>query len=97
LLLLLFAPRRPWALAAAGGLIALTAIAGKLNLVIPALVVPEFEGLRTAFTGMGLTFDYFPTLVEWLLLIWIVSLAALIFLAGYEWTQKGAIRSAAKA
>jgi molybdopterin-containing oxidoreductase family membrane subunit len=92
LLLLLFAPRRPWALAAAGGLIALTAIAGKLNLVIPALVVPEFEGLRTAFTGMGLTFDYFPTFAEWLLLVWIVSFSALIFLAGYRVIGKTTVR-----
>ncbi len=97
LLLLVLLPRQPWALAAAGGLVAITAIASKLNLVIPALVVPEFEGLRTAFTGMGLTFDYFPTLAEWLLLVWIVSLSALVFLAIYEWMQRIAMRSPAKA
>ncbi|HHH41087.1 MAG TPA: hypothetical protein ENK56_03690 [Chloroflexi bacterium] len=84
LLLLIFAGRSRAGLATAGGLIALAAISTKLNLVIPALVVPEFEGLKTAFTGLGLTFDYFPTLTEWLLMVWVVSLAALIFLAGYR-------------
>lgn len=84
LLLLIFAGRSRVALAVASGLITLAAISTKLNLVIPALVVPEFEGLKTAFTGLGLTFDYFPALTEWLLTVWIVSLAALIFLAGYR-------------
>jgi len=84
LLLLVFVGRSQVSLATAGGLIALAAISTKLNLVIPALVVPEFEGLKTAFTGLGLTFDYFPSLTEWLLTVWIVSLAALIFLAGYR-------------
>jgi len=84
LLLLIFAGRSQASLATAGGLIALAAISTKLNLVIPALVVPEFEGLRTAFTGLGLTFDYFPTLTEWLLTVWVMSLAALIFPAGYR-------------
>ncbi|HIC90043.1 MAG TPA: hypothetical protein EYP04_11670 [Anaerolineae bacterium] len=84
LLLLIFVGRSRAGLATAGGLIALAAISTKLNLVIPALVVPEFEELKMAFTGLGLTFDYFPSLTEWLLTVWIVSLAALIFLAGYR-------------
>lgn len=92
-LLLLFLNRQPWALATAGGLLALTAIASKLNLVIPALVVPEFEGLRTAFTGTGLTFNYFPTLAEWLLLVWIVSLSALVFLAGIWWMGRTTVQT----
>jgi molybdopterin-containing oxidoreductase family membrane subunit len=84
LLLLIFAGRNGAALATAGGLVAFTAISAKLNLVIPALVVPEFEGLKTAFSGFGLTFDYFPTSTEWLLTVWVVSIAGLIFLAGYH-------------
>lgn len=88
LVLLLFFGRNPVGLAVAGGLIVLTAISAKLNLVIPALVVPEFEGLKNAYIGLGLTFDYFPTLTEWLLTVWIVSLAGLIFLAGYHFLPK---------
>lgn len=88
LVLLLFFGRNQVSLAVAGGLIALTAISAKLNLVIPALVVPEFEGLKNAYIGLGLTFDYFPTMTEWLLTVWIVSVAGLIFLAGYHFLPK---------
>ncbi|MBO9361354.1 MAG: polysulfide reductase NrfD [Thermoflexus sp.] len=84
LILLLLPGARPAVLAAAGGLVAFTSLSAKLNLVIPALVVPEFEALRLAFTGPGLSFDYFPTLTEWLLAVGIVSAAALIFLAAYR-------------
>lgn len=96
LLLLAFAGHSRTSLATAGGLIVLAALSTKLNLIIPALVVPEFEGLKTAFTGMGLTFDYFPTTAEWLLFVGIISLAGLIFLIGYrllgsqDQTMKGA-------
>lgn len=90
LLLLIIAGRNKAALATAGGLIAFTAISAKLNLVIPALVVPQFEGLKTAFSGLGLTFDYFPTSAEWLLAVWVVSIAGLIFLAGYHFLPAAA-------
>lgn len=89
LILLLFAGRNRASLATAGGLIAFTAISTKLNLVIPALVVPELEGLKTAFTGPGLSFSYFPTPTEWLLTIGIVSFAAIVFLALYHWLPRG--------
>ena len=80
LLLLTFGGRNRTVLATAGGLLAVTAVSTKLNLVIPALVVPEFEALKMAFTGTGLTFNYFPTTMEWLLTVWIVSVAGLVFL-----------------
>ncbi len=83
LLLALVGERTVW-LGVAGGLIAFSSLSAKLNLVIPALVVPELDGLQMAFTGPGLSFDYFPTLSEWLLAVWIVSVAALIFLAAHR-------------
>lgn len=83
-LILLVAPKNNIALAVGGALAALMAITTKLNLVLPALVVPEFEGLRTAYVGPGLSLDYFPTSSEWLVALWAVSLAGLIFLAGYR-------------
>ncbi len=84
LILLATAPNNQTALAVSGALAALMVITSKLNLVIPALTVPEFEGLRTAYVGPGLSLDYFPTTTEWLVAIWTVSLAGLIFLAGYR-------------
>lgn len=84
LILLAFAPKNQVALAVGSMLAALMAITTKLNLVIPALVVPEFEGLRTAYIGPGLSLDYFPTTSEWLVALWAVSLVGLIFLTGYR-------------
>lgn len=72
--------KKPWALVTAGSLVAITAFAMKLNFVVPALTVPEFEGLRLAFTGPGLSFTYFPTLTEWLLGVGAVAFGGLVFL-----------------
>ncbi|RME83279.1 MAG: molybdopterin oxidoreductase [Caldilineae bacterium] len=83
ILLLLLRGRSVWAVGLAGALIALTFLSVRLNIVLPALAVEELEGLRTAFTGPGLTFDYFPSLMEWLFFIWTISLAGLGFLIGY--------------
>ena len=69
----------------AGLLIAVTFIAVRLNIVIPALVTPEFQGLEKSFTGPGLTFIYFPSITEWLFGLWAASVAVLVFLAGLRW------------
>lgn len=68
----------------AGLFIAATFIAVRLNIVIPGLAVPELQGLQAAFTGPGLTFNYFPTPTEWLLQVWVVSTGLLAFLIGYR-------------
>lgn len=82
LALLTFARRSTAAVGAAAALVTITAIGPKLNLVIPALTVPDFEELRVAYTGPGLSFEYFPTLVEWLVTVGAVAIAALVFLVG---------------
>ncbi len=64
----------------ATGLIVLTFLSVRLNIVLPALTVPELRGLAEAFTGPGLTFDYFPSVQEWLVFIWSISFSALIFM-----------------
>lgn len=81
-LILLFGRMKPLSTAGAGLLIGGMGLASKLNLVIPALAQEELHGLSAAFTGPGLTFSYFPSTMEWLVLVWTVSLAVLIFLAG---------------
>ncbi|HEX7974013.1 MAG TPA: NrfD/PsrC family molybdoenzyme membrane anchor subunit [Anaerolineales bacterium] len=89
LVLLVFAGRVRWSVLVAAGLVALTALSTKLNLVITAQAVPEFEELRTAYTGPGLSFNYFPTNLEWLLGVWIVGVVALVALAGYRFLLLG--------
>ncbi len=69
----------------AGFAIAFTFISVRLNIVVPGLAVPELEGLRRAFTGPGLTFEYFPSLMEWAVLIFNIGIGALIFLLGVKY------------
>lgn len=88
LLLLAFQPKSIGAVSLAGLLIMVTAIATKLSLVIPAQTQAEINGLEDAFHGPGLSFTYFPTPAEWLLYIWIISAAVLIFLAGFVVLQR---------
>jgi protein NrfD len=66
----------------AGGLVAAMALTSKLNLVVPALVQEDLEGLAGAFTGPGLVHDYFPSTMEWFVAFGSVGMAALIVLAG---------------
>ncbi|MGC8780909.1 MAG: NrfD/PsrC family molybdoenzyme membrane anchor subunit, partial [Anaerolineae bacterium] len=81
-ILLIFLRRKVWAVATAGALIAATFLAVRLNIVIPGLAIPELPGLEAAFHGPGLSTNYVPSLSEWLLFVWAIGLASLIFLIG---------------
>lgn len=70
--------------AVATALVAISFLSVRLNIVVPALAVEELEGLKYAFSGPGLNFDYFPSSMEWLFFVWTVSLAGLLFLIGYS-------------
>jgi len=52
--------------------------------VIPGLVNPQLEGLDTAYTDSRLSYDYFPSLMEWLVLIFIGTFATGLFYAGFR-------------
>lgn len=80
--LLVVLRRKMWAVALAGALVAVTFLTVRLNIVVPGLAIPELPGLEAAFHGPGLTAQYFPSLSEWLLFVWAIGLAALIFLIG---------------
>ncbi len=56
----------------------------RANIVFPALTVPELDALTTAFSGPHLSFDYFPSLMEWAVTIGISGLAVLAFLIGTD-------------
>ncbi|NDY42951.1 polysulfide reductase NrfD [Dissulfurirhabdus thermomarina] len=76
--------RAAGAVALAGFLVAVTFMAVRLNIVIPAQINPEIAGLEYAFTGPGLKYTYLPTLGEWLVTVWVSSFSVLLFLVGYK-------------
>jgi molybdopterin-containing oxidoreductase family membrane subunit len=67
------------------GLLVLMGFAvARANIILPALTIPEIEGLRTAFSGPHLNYDYFPSLAEWAVTMGIIGGATLVFLFGME-------------
>jgi molybdopterin-containing oxidoreductase family membrane subunit len=68
----------------ASGLIALTFMSVRLNIVIPALAIPELKGLESAFIEKRLMFSYVPSFHEWQVSLFIVSLAVGLFYLGMK-------------
>lgn len=56
----------------------------RLNAVIPGQILPQLEGLDTAFADSRMTFEYFPSLMEWLVALFVGSIAILLFYTGYQ-------------
>lgn len=54
-------------------------LAVRLNIVVPGLAVPELRGLERAYTDTRLHFDYFPSIAEWLVGLFSVSLGIGLF------------------
>jgi protein NrfD len=72
-----------WA-GAMGFLVLLGFVVARANIVFPALTVPELEGLATAFTGPHLNYDYFPSFMEWSVVLGVVGASTLAFLIGND-------------
>jgi protein NrfD len=70
----------------AAGLLVVTFIAVPLNIVIPPQLAVETveKGLVIAYQGPGLTAGYFPTMSEWLLLLFALAFGFLVFMYGYH-------------
>ncbi|MEX1247555.1 MAG: NrfD/PsrC family molybdoenzyme membrane anchor subunit [Anaerolineales bacterium] len=51
-------------------------------IIFPALTIPEIENLANAFGGPHLTFEYFPSLVEWAVTIGTIGMATMGVLVG---------------
>ncbi len=67
------------------GLLLLIGYAVARGLILfPALTVPEFKELTTAFHDVHLSFDYFPSLMEWAVTAGIIGLSTLAFLVGLD-------------
>jgi Ni/Fe-hydrogenase subunit HybB-like protein len=66
-------------------LIVVTFAAVRLNFIIPDLSAYKLEGLDTTFFHRRLRTDYTPSLVEWLVSVWIISFGILVYVAGMRW------------
>ncbi|MFN8523913.1 MAG: NrfD/PsrC family molybdoenzyme membrane anchor subunit [Chloroflexota bacterium] len=82
ILLLALFPRTPKIVGAAGLLIAATFITVRLNIVVPGLVHPELVGLERAYTDLRLTFAYIPSMMEFLVGLFVVAFGVGLFLLG---------------
>ncbi len=67
----------------AGFAIVLAFVGVRLNIVIPALSVPELRGLIEAVPSARMTAQYFPSMMEWFLSIGIMGLGLALFALGY--------------
>ncbi len=72
-----------WA-GAMGFLVLLGFVVARANIVFPALTVPELQGLANAYTGPHLNYDYFPSLMEWSVVLGVVGASTLAFLVGSD-------------
>lgn len=82
IVLLLARPRSVPLVGIASFLIAACFLATRLNVVIPGLIEPQLEGLDTAYVESRLSYDYFPSLMEFSVLVFVVSLGIGLFYAG---------------
>lgn len=82
--LLFFAKGRPLVAGIAAALNVTTFVAVTLNVVIPALVTPEIEGLTNAFVDPKLNPQYLPNLMEWQVIAFVFGLGAVVYGLGHR-------------
>ena len=82
--LLFFAKGRPLVAGIAAALNVITFVAVTLNVVIPALVTPEIEGLTNAFVDPKLNPHYVPNLMEWQVIAFVFGLGAVVYGLGHR-------------
>jgi molybdopterin-containing oxidoreductase family membrane subunit len=86
LFLLVFFRKSMIALGVAATLLVLTFVMVPLNLIIPGLAypMPELQNIADAFQHPRLTFGYFPTGIEWLVVVFAFGLALTLFALIYR-------------
>jgi Ni/Fe-hydrogenase subunit HybB-like protein len=55
-----------------------------MNILLPALVVPQLTGLEEAYENPHLSLEYSPSLMEWEVFVFVLALAIGGFLAVYR-------------
>ncbi|MEW6526241.1 MAG: NrfD/PsrC family molybdoenzyme membrane anchor subunit [Spirochaetota bacterium] len=60
-------------------IIVTTFISTRLNILIPGQSIPELKGLNEAFTHARLNFNYSPTMVEYLITLFVIAFGLALF------------------
>jgi molybdopterin-containing oxidoreductase family membrane subunit len=84
LALLYFGRKNVRAIGIGGLMVALCFLAVRLDNVIPAYVAPQLQDFFVPNLGANYSYSYFPTLFEWQLLVFIVSLGMGLLILGYR-------------
>lgn len=85
LILLIKSPEQPKAVAWACFLIVITFVTVRFNFLIPDLAIYKLDGLEFTFFHPRLRTNYIPSVIEWLVSLWIISFGLIAFLAGSRW------------
>ena len=59
-------------------------VVARMNILLPALVVPQLTGLEDAYVNPHLSLEYFPSVMEWEVFVFVLALAVGGFLAVYR-------------
>ena len=82
LVLLVWKPGARLAAGLGGGLVAITFLAVRLNIVIPGQIVPALAGLEEAYVDRRLNFDYVPSGFEWSVVAFLAAAGIALFYLG---------------
>lgn len=74
----------PFFLATAGLITVVGIVSVRFNLVIPAFVTPPIPGLENVYHNERLLFEYFPSPIEWVSSIGMISLIVFLFALAYR-------------
>lgn len=98
LVLLVLFRQRIGALLLAAALLVTTFVAVPLNLVIPGLAypTPELHGIAQAFQHPRLSYDYFPSVTEWLVILFAIGAGLSLFALGYRFILEPYYRGLAR-
>jgi len=94
LILLLWKPGSIKIAGLGGAFAVVSYFAVRLNHVIPGQITPAMKGLQEAYMDHRLRFEYLPSVHEWAVLAFVVSVCAALFFAGNRFLALVAIESA---
>ena len=84
IVIMLVRPRSVTMVGVAMFLVAACFLATRLNIVIPGLLEPQLLGLDKAYVEPRLAYEYFPSLMEWSVFVFVIALAVGLFYAGFR-------------